>query len=40
MWKDIMLFKEFKNIVKKDANIATVCSICLKHYNKARNRDL
>ena len=37
---DIMLFKEFKNIVKKDENVAAVFSICIKHYNKARNRDL
>ena len=37
---DIMLFKEFKNIVKKDEKVAAVFSICIKHYNKARNRDL
>ena len=37
---DIMLFKKFKNIVKKDENLAAVFSICIKHYNKARNRDL
>ena len=37
---DIMLFKEFKNIVKKDENVAIVFSICIKHYNKGRNRDL
>ena len=36
---DIMLFKEFNNIVKKDENVATVFSLCVKHYNKARNRD-
>ena len=35
---DIMLFKEFKNIVKKDENVAAVFSIYIKHYNKARNR--
>ena len=33
---DIILFKEFKNIVKKVENIAAVFSICIKHYNKAR----
>ena len=37
---DIMLFKGFKNIVKKDENIATVFSICIEDYSKARNRDL
>ena len=37
---DIMLFKEFKSIVKKDENVAVVFSICIKHYSKARNRDL
>ena len=37
---DIMLFKEFKNIVKKDENVAAVFSISIKHYNKGRNRDL
>ena len=37
---DIMLFKEFNNIVKKDENVAAVFSICIKHYNKARNRGL
>ena len=37
---DVMLFREFKNIVKKDENVAAVFSICIKHYNKARNRDL
>ena len=35
-----MLFKGFKNIVKKDENIATVFSICIEDYSKARNRDL
>ena len=37
---DIMLLKEFKNIVKKDENVAAVFSICIEHYSKARNRDL
>ena len=38
---DIMLlFKEFKNIVKKDENVSAVFSICIEHYSKARNRDL
>ena len=37
---DIMLLKEFKNIVKKDENVAAVFSICIEHYRKARNRDL
>ena len=37
---DIMQFKEFKNIVNKDQNVAAVFYICIKHYNKARNRDL
>ena len=37
---DIMLFKKFKNIVQKDENVAAVFSICIKHYNKARNRNL
>ena len=37
---DIMLFKEFKNIVKKVENVAAVFSICIKHCSKARNRDL
>ena len=37
---DIMLFKEFKDIVKKDENVSTVFSIYIKHYSKARNRDL
>ena len=37
---DIMLFKEFKNIVKKDENVAAVFSIWIKYYNKAKNRDL
>ena len=37
---DIMLLKEFKNIVKKDENVVVVFSICIKHYNKARDRDL
>ena len=37
---DIMLFKEFKNIVIKVENVAIVFSLCIKHYNKARNRDL
>ena len=36
----IMLFKEFKNIVKKDENVAAVLSICIKYCNKAKNRDL
>ena len=36
---DIMLFKEFKNI-KKVENVTAVFSICIKHYSKARNRDL
>ena len=31
---DIMLFKEFKIIVKKDQNVAAVFCICIKHYNK------
>ena len=35
-----MLLKEFKNIVKKDENVVVVFSICIKHYNKARDRDL
>ena len=35
-----MLFKEFKNIVKKDENVAAVLSICIKYCNKAKNRDL
>ena len=35
-----MLFKEFKNFVKKGENVAAVFSICIKRYNKARNRDL
>ena len=35
-----MLFKEFKSIVKKDGNVSTAFSICIKHYSKARNRDL
>ena len=37
---DIMLFKEFKNIIKKVENVTAVFSICIKHYSKARNRDL
>ena len=37
---DITLFKEFKNIVKKDENVAAVFSISIKHYDKGRNRDL
>ena len=37
---DKMLFKEFKNIIKKDENVAAVFSICIKHFNKARNRYL
>ena len=37
---DIMLFTEFKNIVEKDENVATVLSICMEHCSKARNRDL
>ena len=37
---DIMLFKEFNNIVKNDENVAAVFSIFIKHYNKGRNRDL
>ena len=36
----IMLLKEFKNIVKNDENVATVFSICIEHYSKARNKDL
>ena len=36
----IMQFKEFKNIVKKDENVAAVFSVCIEHYSKARNRDL
>ena len=37
---DIILLKEFKNIVKKDENVAAVFFICIEHYSKARNRDL
>ena len=37
---DKILFREFKNIVKKDENVATVFSICIKYFNKARNRAL
>ena len=37
---DIMLFKEFRNIAKKGENIATVFSICIEHYSKARTGDL
>ena len=37
---DIMLFKKFNNIVKKDENVAAVFSLCVKHSNKGRNRDL
>ena len=37
---DIMLFKEFKNIVKKNENVATAFSICIEHYSKARNSGL
>ena len=37
---DIMLFKKFNNIVKKDENVATVFSLCIKYSNKGRNRDL
>ena len=37
---DTMLFKEFKNIVKNDENVATVFSIFIEHYSKGRNRDL
>ena len=37
---DIMLFKEFKIIVKKDEHVTTVFFICIEHYSKARNRDL
>ena len=37
---DIMLLKEFKNIVKNDENIAAVFSICVEHYSRARKRDL
>ena len=37
---DITIFKEFQNIVKRDENVAAVFSICIKYYNKARNRDL
>ena len=37
---DIMLFKEFNNIVKNDENVAAVFSIFIKNYNKGRNRDL
>ena len=37
---DIMLSREFKNIVKKDDKVATVFSIFIEHYSKARNRNL
>ena len=37
---DIILLKEFKNIVKKDEKVAAVFPICIEHYSKARNRDL
>ena len=37
---DKILFKKLKNIVKKDENVVTIFSICIEHFNKARNRDL
>ena len=36
---DMILLKEFKNIVKKDENVGAVFPIRIEHYSKARNRD-